>query len=333
MDVYPDYGHFAATYETGQPQVLWTALVADLDTPVSAMLKLAADQPNSFLLESVEGGAIRGRYSFIGRDPDLIWRCRGNAAEVARPGLCDAFTPCPVAKRQGALASLRAVVAESRIELPAGLPPMSAGLFGYLGYDMIRLVERLPDANPDRLGVPDGLFLRPQVICVFDGIEDKLTIVTPVRPARGIIAAHAYAEARERLAAAVADFARGVPRSRGPNTPPAEPVTTALSNITPVEYQAMVEQAKEYIFAGDIFQVVPSQRFRVPFTLPPFALYRALRRLNPSPFLFYLAFDGFAVVGSSPEIMVRVRDGQVTIRPIAGTRRRGATAEEDRALA
>src|SRR5512143_52347 len=155
MDVRPEFSTFAAVYEDGRPQVLWTALVADLDTPVSAMLKLAEGRPNSFLLESVEGGAIRGRYSFIGRDPDLIWRCRGNAAEIARPGTDGAFAPCPVALRQGALASLRAVVAESRIPLPAGLPPMSAGLFGYIGYDMIRLVERLPDANPDRLGVPD----------------------------------------------------------------------------------------------------------------------------------------------------------------------------------
>ncbi|HYN38244.1 MAG TPA: anthranilate synthase component I [Rhodospirillales bacterium] len=335
MDVYPDYAGFAAAYAAGRPQVLWTALVADLDTPVSAMLKLARDRPNSFLLESVEGGAIRGRYSFIGRDPDLIWRCRGNAAQIARPDSAggDTFVSCPIAAAQGALASLRAVIAESRIALPDGLPPMSAGLFGYIGYDMARLMERLPDANPDLLGLPDGLFLRPTVICVFDGIKDTLSIVTPVRPVQGIIAAHAYAEARERLAAAVADFGRRGPRSRGAAQPAVQTAPEAVSNISPAGYRAIVERAKEYIVAGDIFQVVPSQRFRVPFKLPPFALYRALRRLNPSPFLFYLAFEGFAVVGSSPEIMVRVRHGQVTIRPIAGTRRRGATPDEDRALA
>ncbi len=333
MEVHPPFAAFAAAYDSGRPQVLWTTLVADLDTPVSAMLKLAGNQPNSFLLESVEGGAIRGRYSFIGRDPDLIWRCRGNSAEIARPGEDDGFVPCPVSRGKGALASLRAVIAESGIDLPPGLPPMSAGLFGYMGYDMVRLVERLPDANPDSLDVPDGLFVRPQIICVFDGIEDKLTVVTPVRPVAGIIAAHAYAEARERLAGAVADFARGVPRTRGPERAAVTAPAAAQSNVTPEDYRTIVERAKEYIFAGDIFQVVPSQRFRVPFTLPAFALYRALRRLNPSPFLFYLAFDGFSVVGSSPEIMVRVREGHVTIRPIAGTRRRGATPEEDRALA
>jgi len=334
MNVHPEYSDFAAAYEQQRAQVLWTTLVADLDTPVSAMLKLADDRPNSFLLESVEGGAIRGRYSFIGRDPDLIWRCRGNAAEIARPDSADgdAFAPCPVAARSGAIASLRAVVAESHIDLPPGLAPMSAGLFGYMGYDTVRLMERLPDANPDVLGLPDGLFLRPKVICVFDNIEDQLTIVTPVRPVAGIIASHAYAEARERLSAAVGDVVRMQPHGRQqvqPASPPPEPV----SNISEADYHAIVGRAKAYIAAGDIFQVVPSQRFRLPFQLPAFSLYRALRRLNPSPFLFYLAFDGFAVVGSSPEIMVRVRNGRVTIRPIAGTRPRGATPDEDRALA
>jgi anthranilate synthase component 1 len=307
--------------------------VADLDTPVSAMLKLANGRPNSFLLESVEGGAIRGRYSFIGRDPDLIWRCWGDRAELNRDALCggSSFTRCPVGEQTGALSSLRALVAESRIELPPGLPPMSAGLFGYIGYDMVRLVERLPDANPDVLGLPDGLFLRPTIIAVFDNIEDRLTIVTPVRPVRGIIAAHAYAEARERLAAALADFDQTLLHARVPASP-ATPLTPA-SNLGREAYHRIVERAKEYILAGDIFQVVPSQRFRAPFGLTPFSLYRALRRLNPSPFLFYLAFDGFTVVGSSPEIMVRVRNAKLTIRPIAGTRKRGATPEEDRQLA
>ena len=334
MDVRPEFSAFARAYNQGRPQLLWTALVADLDTPVSAMLKLADGRANSFLLESVEGGAIRGRYSFIGRDPDLIWRCWDDHAELDRDALSGrgSFAPCPVGEEAGALASLRAIIAESRIELPPGLPPMSAGLFGYIGYDMVRLVERLPDANPDVLGVPDSLFLRPTIIAVFDNIEDKLTIVTPVRPIRGIIAAHAFAEGRDRLAAAVADFGRNLPHGRDPAAV-AGTLPTPASNVARADYHRIVQLAKEYIAAGDIFQVVPSQRFRVPFALPPFSMYRALRRINPSPFLFYLCFDGFAVVGSSPEIMVRVRDGKVTIRPIAGTRRRGATPEEDRQLA
>ena len=326
----PDFETFAAAYEAGRPQLVWTTLVADLETPVSAMLKLADGRPNSILFESVEGGAVRGRYSFIGLKPDLIWRCRGDAAEINRRARidADAFEPCD----SGALESLRSVVAESRVAIPDGLPPMAAGLFGYIGYDMIRLMERIPDSNPDDLGVPDGMFIRPTVIAIFDNIEDLVTIVTPVWPDPGMDAKAAYNQAGERLADVIADLGRNLPYRReaaaGLATMP-EPT----SNMTREHFHAMVAKAKEYILAGDVFQVVPSQRFSVPFRLPPFALYRALRRLNPSPFLIFLDFGAFSIVGSSPEIMVRVRDGRVTIRPLAGTRPRGATPEEDRALA
>ena len=337
MDVEPAFAAFAERFGRGEAQVVWTTLVADLETPVAAMLKLGEGRANTFLLESVEGGAVRGRYSFIGLKPDLIWRCRGNRAEISRSGPDEdpEFLPCPVSERGGALASLRAVVAASRIDLPQSLPPMAAGLVGYLGYDTVRLIERLPDDNPDVLGVPDGMFVRPTVMCVFDTIADTVTIITPVRPggqAEGAAADEAYAAAHARLAATVSDFERSLrhtPASAKPAPVPALP----QSNLPPGGYQDFVGRAKEYILAGDIFQVVPSQRFAVPFALPPFALYRALRRLNPSPFLFYLDFGGFAVVGSSPEIMVRVRAGKVTIRPIAGTRPRGSTPAEDEALA
>jgi anthranilate synthase component 1 len=336
MDVEPAFAAFAERFGRGEAQVVWTTLVADLETPVAAMLKLGAGRANSFLLESVEGGAVRGRYSFIGLKPDLIWRCHGNRAEISRsrPDEDPEFRPCPVSEKGGALASLRAVVAASRIDLPESLPPMAAGLVGYLGYDTVRLIERLPDENPDVLGVPDGMFVRPTVMCVFDTIADTVTIITPARPGgqAGDDAADAYAAAQARLAATVADFERSlrhIPASAKAALVPALP----QSNLPPGGYQEFVGRAKEYILAGDIFQVVPSQRFAVPFALPPFSLYRALRRLNPSPFLFYLDFGGFAVVGSSPEIMVRVRAGKVTIRPIAGTRPRGSTPAEDEALA
>jgi len=330
MTPLPHFSAFEKTYNAGESQVVWTPLVADLETPVSAMLKLAEGKPNSFLLESVEGGAIRGRYSFIGLKPDLIWRCFGDKAEINRQARFDpeAFEPCPA----GAIDSLRALVAESRIDLPAGLPPMAAGLVGYMSYDMVRLAERLPDANPDVLGVPDGIFLRPTVVAIFDNIEDMVTVVTPVRPVPDLSAEAAYNQARERLADVVADFGRGLPYRRdagGDGTELPEP----RSNMTREQFHGMVEKAKEYILAGDIFQVVLAQRFEVPFALPPFALYRALRRLNPSPFLYFLDFGGFSIVGSSPEILVRVRDGQVTIRPIAGTRPRGKDRAEDAALA
>ena len=330
MTAEPDFAAFALAYEAKRPQLVWTTLVADLETPVSAALKLADGNANSFLLESVEGGAVRGRYSLIGLKPDLIWRCRGDHAEINRRADSDpdAFEP----HGEDALQSLRAVIAESRLDIPEGLPPMSSGLFGYMGYDMVRLMERLPDSNSDTLDLPDAMFLRPTVMAVFDNIEDAVTVITPVWPDADRDARAAYDQACARLAEVIADLERSLP---SPPEAAAEPGAPAkpVSNTSRRDYHAMVDKAKAYILAGDILQVVPSQRFAVPFRLSPFALYRALRRLNPSPFLFLLDFGGFAVVGSSPEIMVRVRDGIVTIRPIAGTRPRGADRAEDEALA
>jgi anthranilate synthase component 1 len=331
MKVLPEAARFAEAYARGEAQVVWTELVSDLDTPVSALIKLADGQPNSFLLESVTGGEVRGRYSFIGLKPDLIWRCRGGRAEINRRPRAepDAFEPCAEAPLQ----ALRALLAESRIDLPPELPPMAAGLFGYLGYDMVRLVERLPDGNPDRLGAPDAVLIRPTIIAVFDGIRNIVTLVTPVRPRDGVTAQAARERAVERLADAVADMERGLPRPAAPAAADVAPLPEPSSDTTHAEFVEMVERAKEYIRAGDVFQVVLSQRFDLPFRLPPLALYRALRRLNPSPFLVYLNFGDLGIVGSSPEILVRLRDGKVSIRPIAGTRPRGEDAEEDRRLA
>ncbi len=328
MQVLPAAAEFERAYAAGRPQVVWTRLVADLETPVSAMLKLAHGRPNSFLLESVEGGAIRGRYSFIGFAPDLVWRCFGDKAEIKHDALDpkSQFAPCP----GGAVKSLRAIERESRIDLPDGLPPMAAGLVGYMAYDFVRMVERLPDANPDPIQVPDGLFLRPTVMAVFDRLEDSISVITPVRPAPGVSAMAALAEATERLAAVERDLSKSLPHHAA--TDAASHIVEPVSNMSREQFHAVVKKAVEYIKAGDAFQIVPSQRFRFPFALPPIALYRALRRLNPSPFLFILDFGDFSVVGSSPEILVRVRDGKVTIRPLAGTRKRGATPEEDKAL-
>jgi anthranilate synthase component 1 len=325
----PEFATFAATYEAGRPQVVWSTLVADLETPVSAMLKLGRGRANSFLLESVEGGAVRGRYSIVGLNPDLIWRCRGDTAEINRRATSDAeaFEPA----NQSALASLRAVIDEARIELPAELPPMAAGLVGYLGYDMVRLMERLPEAKPDPLGLPDGLFLRPTIMAIFDSVLDIVTVVTPVRPRAGLDAATAYDEAAERIARVVSDLDRPLPHP-GAGEGRKQPVAALQASMARDAFHAVVRRAKEYILAGDVFQVVPSLRFSVPFALPPFALYRALRRTNPSPYMFFLDFGAFSVVGSSPEILVRLRNGKVTIRPLAGTRRRGRDNAEDRAL-
>lgn len=332
MHVHPAKPDFAATYEAGRPQVLYATLTADLETPVSAMLKLADGRSNAFLLESVEGGRSRGRYSIIGLKPDLIWRMRGGRAEI-NCGVRhdpDGFIPC----EEDPLPALRRLIAESRIDLPPELPPMASGLFGYMGFACVRLMERLPNTAPDPLGLPDAVLLRPTIIVVFDSVTGDAAVVTPVWPEEGRAAAEAYDRGAERLLDVLSEFERTVSASAARDeTSPLPDGDAITSNTSKADYLTTVERAKEYIRAGDIYQVVPSQRFSADFDLPPFALYRALRRLNPSPFLFYLNFDGYAIVGSSPELLVRLRNDTVTIRPIAGTRPRGATAAEDRALA
>jgi anthranilate synthase component 1 len=328
MDILPDQKDFDKLYAVGTAQVVWAELPGDLDTPVSVMLKLGQERRFSALLESVQGGNLRGRYSFLAIDPDVVWRCFGQRAEICRKISAGVLHYAP--EPQETLASLRALDAASRIDLPDHLPPMAAGLIGYMGYDTIRLVENIPDKNPDRTGIPDGMFMRPTVMVIFDNVDDIVTVVTPVYPLDGVDSHAAYIAAEQRIFNLVQVLERPTPRHVPATTARFE---DAVSNIGREGYHAMVHKAKEYILAGDIFQVVPSQRFRVPFALPSFALYRSLRRLNPSPFLFHLNFDGFSIVGSSPEILVRLREGKVTIRPIAGTRRRGKSKEEDAALA
>jgi anthranilate synthase component I len=330
MKVEPSFSDFATRYDQRQSQLVWTRLVADLETPVSAMLKLAADRPYSFLLESVEGGAVRGRYSIIGLDPDILWRAHGNEAEINTSPIHepDAFRPCS----GGTLEALRQLLQSSGLEIPHGLPPMAAGVFGYLSYDTVRLVERLPAQKPDPIGVPDALLMRPTIMVIFDAVKDEMTIVTAVRPREKVSAQSAYSRAVDHLSLIQETLERNSAHSSSANSIEAA-FNSATSNMTSADYMTMVSRAKEYIAAGDIFQVVLSQRFSARFDPPPFALYRALRRVNPSPFLYFLNFGDFAVAGSSPEILVRARSGEVTIRPIAGTRPRGATPEDDKRLA
>jgi anthranilate synthase component 1 len=322
----PSLDEFRAAHAAGRPQLVWTRIVDDLETPVSAYLKIARGEPYAFLFESVEGGAWRGRYSVVAMRPDLIWRCHGQAAEISQGEDLAAgrFRPEP----EPTLNSLRDLVARSRMELPKGLPPMSAGVFGALGYDMIRLVERLPNVNPDPLDLPDAIMMRPSVVAIFDSIGQEIILATTARPA-GESAEAAYAAAVARLATVIADLREPLPVAPERTPQPPGPFD---SDVSREAYWDIVERCKRYIEAGDIFQVVPSHRFHAPLTVSPLALYRSLRRLNPSPFLFYLNFGGFQLVGSSIEILVRVRDGKITIRPIAGTRPRGATPEEDAAL-
>jgi anthranilate synthase component 1 len=357
MHVTPDFATFARNWTAGKNQTVFTTLVSDAETPVSAMLKLGQSKPYAFLLESVEGGATRGRYSIIGREPDVIWRTeRGGKVAINRHALNDleSFTPT----EQQPLESLRALLAECQIDDPNQPQPMAAGLFGYLGYDMVRYMERLPDDKPVGVDVPEAIMLRPTLLAIFDQIDNKFTLVTPAWPDKTQSAESAYAAALERLKRALEDLespsrlregpgvgeAFAPPRNlrhstASPPCPPSVPpasgreAVTTTANMTEADYVGMVNRAKDYIRAGDIFQVVLSQRFSRPFTAPPLELYRAISRLDPSPFLFYFDFNGFSVVGSSPEILVRVRDNKVTIRPIAGTRPRGLGNRSDAELA
>jgi len=310
----------------GRPALLWQRLIADTETPVAAALKLIEPGRGDFLLESVEGGSVRGRHSLIGLAPDLVFKAQGETAEINRNWLTntDAFEPAG----QSTLAALRALVADCLMDVPAALPRALACLVGYFGYETVGLVERLPRAPKPGIGLPDMMFVRPTVILIFDRLADTLFIVSPVWPGSTHSAADTIVMAVERIEATAARLA---------SSPLPAPVRTEPMDIVPTpllpdgRYREMVLKAKDYIVAGDIFQVVLAQRFTAPFPLPPFELYRALRRVNPSPFLYHLDLPGFALTGSSPEILVRVRDNEITIRPIAGTRPRGKTAAEDEA--
>lgn len=310
----------------GRSALIWRRQIADTDTPISAALKLFEPDRGDFLLESVEGGAVRGRYSLIGLAPDLVFRAVGDEAEINRHWQTDrdAFVPTD----HGALAALRALVEECKADMDPALPSALACLVGYFGYETIGLVEKLPRPAANPIDVPDMLFVRPTVILIFDRLADALFLVAPVWKGSFTDPDKAIAAAHDRIDAAAARLAGPIPDA----APSIELPDVVVTPILPDgRYGEMVNAAKDYIVAGDIFQVVLAQRFTSPFTLPPIALYRALRRINPSPFLYYLDLPGFALIGSSPEILVRARDGEVTIRPIAGTRPRGKTATEDAA--
>ncbi|MBU1347429.1 MAG: anthranilate synthase component I [Alphaproteobacteria bacterium] len=311
----------------GRPQVVVRRIVDDLETPVSAYLKVGWGRPHAFLLESVEGGALNGRYSIITLEPDVVWRCRDGVASIARGADIDArrYQDQP----GGALDSLRALIAETRFTLPDDLPPMAAGLFGVFGYDMVRLLEPLGAPNPDPLDLPDAVLTRPSVVAVFDSVRHEIVVMAPVWPDAALKAEDALVAAEARLDDFESRLRRPLIARAAAQTP------DPLDFRTPVDgeaYGGLVARAKDYIGAGDIFQVVLSHRFRAPWAGDPFAFYRSLRRQNPSPYLYFLSFDDFQLAGSSPEILVRLKDGGVTIRPLAGTRPRGVTPEADKAL-
>ena len=317
---------FAGAWNAGTPQVVVRRRIDDLETPVSAYLKVGKGRPYAFLLESVEGGAVKGRYSILTLDPDVVWRCRDGKAALARGP--DVATERFVDEADDALTSLRHLMAASRFNLPADLPPMAAGLFGAFGYDMVRLLEPLGEANPDPLNLPDAVLARPSLVAIFDSVSHEIVLVAAAYPDGQTPADQALSDAIARLDDFEARLDQGLSRPR------AAPLPTPVfdTRVDGPAYAAMVDRAKRYIEAGDIFQVVLSHRLSAEWTRDPFAFYRSLRRQNPSPYLFYLNFGGFQMAGSSPEILVRLKDGGVTIRPLAGTRARGATEAEDKRL-
>ncbi len=311
----------------GRGAVVWQRLIADVETPVSTALKLIEPGRGDWVLESVESGETRGRYSLIGLDPDLMFEVTGDTARINRNWRRDrdAFEPLATP----ALQALRDLVAECRFDVPEGLPKALATLVGFFAYETIGLVERIPRAPGAGLGLPDMIFVRPTTILVFDRLADELFLIAPVwpdpkAPIDGML--DAAQDRLDEIAARLSSVSAHADRA-ATDALPADIVANAATS--PENFAAMVAAAKDYITAGDIFQVVLSQRFSTPFDLPPFDLYRALRRINPSPFLYFLDLPGFALIGSSPEILVRVRDDEITIRPIAGTRPRGRTSAED----
>lgn len=319
-DLFPSQDAFTAHYSAGRSQLVYRRVINDLDTPVSAYLKVALGKPYAFLFESVQGGEQRGRYSFLGFAPDVVWKATDDMAEISYNGA--EFSPLPGKP----VDTLRALQAESAFDLPDDIPPMGAGLFGYLGYDMIRHVENIASGNPDPIGTPDAIMVRPTIICIFDQIAQEILIASPVYP-DDRTAEIAYTQAVERINAVRRDLSLPVQDGFIPDmdTPIIEPTLGTTLDT----FSNRVAKAKAYVEAGDIFQVVIGQRLSAPLPASEFALYRSLRRMNPSPFLYFLNFGDHSIIGSSPEILVRLREGVVTVRPIAGTRPRGKTSTED----
>ncbi|NRA08291.1 MAG: anthranilate synthase component I [Myxococcales bacterium] len=298
-------------------------LLVDLDTPVSLFRKLD-DGATSFLFESVEGGEKWGRYSFIGTGARAIFQARGRSVEWRDAAGTTRFEVAgdPLEVLRERLAEMRPVALEG-----VDLPRFLGGAVGFVGYDWVRFVERVPDTNPDELEMPDLWFVLPETVVVHDRVRNRASVVRYVHVEPAADTDALYEQAEKELEAVVRRL-----REPLPSDPPSPPVRAPMDvqrSHTREDFHAMVERAKKYIEAGDIFQVVLSQQFRIPLQVDPFVIYRQLRVVNPSPYLFFLRCEGPVLIGSSPEILVRLEDGQVDLRPIAGTRPRGDTPEQD----
>jgi len=307
---------------------VWRELLADLTTPVSAFARLCGDHAPGFLLESVEHGERWSRWSFVGRNPVATLTARGRTVEVG------GHLPPDIPRDQGILAAVEALLARYRSPRLPGLPPLHGGLVGHLGYDVVREVERLPHVPADDRGHPDAVLSVIGELAAFDHWRQRVTlietIIVPEDAGEAEIDAR-YDDAIARLDRLAADGARPLaePLVEPPDGDELPEVTSTMSSE---RYRQAVDAAREHILAGDIFQVVLSQRFDVDLGADPFDVYRVLRQINPSPYMFFVRQPGLTLIGCSPEPMVQLLDGRVISRPIAGTRRRGATEEDDRRL-
>jgi anthranilate synthase component 1 len=325
---HPSREEFRELARTHRFVPVWRELLADLITPVAAFARICGDEPG-FLFESVEHGERWGRWSFIGRRPLATLRARGLAVEVTGD------VGFAVPRDAGMLAAIEAILAQASTPDIDGLPPLHGGLVGYLGYDVVREVERLPDVPEDDRGFPDAVLSLIGDLVAFDHFRQRVTLV-----ANALITADAsderidaaYDDACARLDQLALDGARPLDEPLMDPPDPTEPPAAADSEIGSATYRAAVEVAREHIFAGDIFQVVLSQRFALDLDAEPFDVYRVLRQINPSPYMYFVRDPALTLVGSSPEPLVTLRDGVVTSRPIAGTRFRGKTEEDDRRL-
>ena len=321
--LFPARDEIGALARHGNVVPVCREILADLDTPVSAFLKIHRG-PYGFLLESVEGGEKWARYSFLGTEPARVVRTRGSTIEIETPGgrverqtVADPFE------------AVRAIVTTYRPVAIPGLPRFTGGAVGQVAYDMVRSFERLPARTRDDLALPDACLLLAESVLVFDNVAQTIKVVSLAHVGDAASPEVAYDEAVARIDALVARLADPPPEPPRVETPPGE----MHANVSQADYETMVRRAKEYIRAGDVIQVVLAQRFELPLSASPFDVYRCLRTVNPSPYMFFLALGDHALAGASPEVMVRVEDGEVTVRPIAGTRPRGTVEREDRALA
>ena len=332
MEIFkPNHKVFERNYDKGKPQFLYTKFSADLLTPVLALIKFKKEK-YSFLFESVEKGNKRGRYSLLGINPDLIWKCKKNVCEIQRINQSQKIKE---KIKIPPIESLKKLFRENKFQIPSYLPPMSAGLFGYLGYEMIKYFEKINLNNYDTLKLPDSIFIRPTIMIIFDNVNDKLFIIKTVWP-QTQSATQAFKSSEKeikkilyllRKPSKIQDkkkFTKEISSS--------ELFKNVKSSTNFKKFKKIVEKAKEYILSGEIFQVVLSRYFKKKIKSSPISIYRALRYLNPSPYLFYIKFNTFSIVGSSPEILVRLNGKTVTIRPIAGTRKRGRNKKEDKRL-